>query len=117
MRLYAGRATLVLQGLHRIWPPLIDLARRGSADVLPMIAKGGKHYDYLAVGAGFAGSVMAERLAAGSGKRVLVVDRRPHIAGNAYDHHDEAGILIHRYGPHIFHTNSQDIVDYLSTTY
>jgi UDP-galactopyranose mutase len=72
------------------------------------------HYDYLVVGAGFAGSVMAERLAAGGGKRVLIIDRRPHIGGNAYDHHDEAGILIHRYGPHIFHTNSQEIVDYLS---
>jgi UDP-galactopyranose mutase len=66
------------------------------------------------VGAGFAGSVLAERLAAGLGKRVLVVDRRPHIGGNAYDYHDEAGILIHRYGPHIFHTNSKRIVDYLS---
>jgi len=71
-------------------------------------------FDYLIVGAGFAGSVLAERLAAGLGKRVLVVDRRPHIGGNAYDFHDEAGVLIHRYGPHIFHTNSQRIVDYLS---
>ena len=72
------------------------------------------HYDYLIVGAGFAGAIMAERLAADAGKRVLVIDRRPHIAGNAFDHLDEAGILIHQYGPHIFHTNSQDIVDYLS---
>lgn len=71
-------------------------------------------FDYLIVGAGFAGSVMAERLANGLNKRVLVVDKRPHIAGNAYDYHDEAGVLIHRYGPHIFHTNSQRIVDYLS---
>lgn len=71
-------------------------------------------FDYLIVGCGFAGSVIAERLAAGLNKRVLVVDRRPHIGGNAYDFHDEAGILIHRYGPHIFHTNSQRIVDYLS---
>ncbi|WP_208733646.1 UDP-galactopyranose mutase [Pseudomonas duriflava] len=71
-------------------------------------------FDYLIVGAGFAGSVLAERLAAGLGKRVLIVDRRPHIGGNAYDHYDEAGVLIHRYGPHIFHTNSQRIVDYLS---
>ncbi len=74
----------------------------------------GKGFDYLIVGAGFAGSVLAERLAAGLNKRVLVVDRRPHIGGNAYDFHDDAGILIHRYGPHIFHTNSQRIVDYLS---
>ena len=73
-----------------------------------------KGFDYLIVGAGFAGSVLAERLAAGLGKRVLVVDRRPHIGGNAYDYHDEAGVLIHRYGPHIFHTNAQRIVDYLS---
>ncbi|UCJ15471.1 UDP-galactopyranose mutase [Pseudomonas sp. MM211] len=71
-------------------------------------------FDYLIVGAGFAGSVLAERLAAGLGKRVLVVDRRSHIGGNAYDHYDEAGVLVHRYGPHIFHTNAQRIVDYLS---
>lgn len=72
------------------------------------------HYDVLVVGAGFAGSVMAERIAAGSGRSVLVIDKRPHIAGNAYDHRDAAGILVHRYGPHIFHTNSRDILDYLS---
>ena len=72
------------------------------------------HYDYLVVGAGFAGSVLAERLASGSGKKVLVIDRRPHIAGNAYDLHDDAGVLIHQYGPHIFHTNSDEIVRYLS---
>lgn len=71
-------------------------------------------FDYLIVGAGFAGSVLAERLAAGLNKRVLLIDRRSHIGGNAYDHHDEAGVLIHRYGPHIFHTNAQRIVDYLS---
>ncbi|HLV17302.1 MAG TPA: UDP-galactopyranose mutase [Pseudomonas sp.] len=71
-------------------------------------------YDYLIVGAGFAGSVLAERLAAGLGRQVLVVDRRDHIGGNAYDHLDESGVLVHRYGPHIFHTNAQRIVDYLS---
>src|SRR5690606_33577858 len=71
-------------------------------------------FDYLIVGAGFAGSVLAERLAAGLNKRVLVVDRRAHIGGNAYDEYNEAGVLIHRYGPHIFHTNAQRIVDYLS---
>jgi UDP-galactopyranose mutase len=70
-------------------------------------------FDYLVVGAGFAGSVLAERLADG-GKRVLVVDRRSHIAGNAYDHYDDAGLLVHRYGPHIFHTNSRKVWDYLS---
>ncbi|WP_345463317.1 UDP-galactopyranose mutase [Deinococcus carri] len=70
-------------------------------------------FDYLIVGAGFAGSVLAERLAS-DGKRVLIVDRRPHIAGNAYDRYDDAGILIHPYGPHIFHTNSREVFDYLS---
>lgn len=71
-------------------------------------------YDYLIVGAGFAGSVLAERLARGSNKKVLIVDKRPHIAGNAYDCYNDAGLLIHRYGPHIFHTNSAEIFNYLS---
>ena len=71
-------------------------------------------FDYLIVGAGFAGSVLAERLAAGSNKKVLICDRRPHIGGNAYDHYTEAGILVHKYGPHIFHTNSSEVFDYLS---
>jgi UDP-galactopyranose mutase len=70
-------------------------------------------HDVLVVGAGFAGSVLAERLAS-AGRSVLVIDRRPHIGGNAYDETNEAGILVHRYGPHIFHTNSDRIVDYLS---
>src|SRR5438552_18497285 len=71
-------------------------------------------YDFLIVGAGFAGSVLAERLARRANKRVLLVDRRNHIGGNAYDHYNEAGILVHRYGPHIFHTNSRDVFEYLS---
>ena len=71
-------------------------------------------FDYLVVGAGFAGSVLAERLARGSGQKVLIVDKRPHLGGNAYDHYDEHGILIHKYGPHIFHTNSRDVFEYLS---
>ena len=71
-------------------------------------------YDYLIVGAGFAGSVMAERLASQLDKKILVVEKRNHIAGNAYDEYDEQGILIHRYGPHIFHTNSKEVFDYLS---
>ena len=71
-------------------------------------------YDYLVVGAGFAGAVLAERLANGLGKRVLVVDKRSHIAGNAYDYYNEDGILVHLYGPHIFHTASQKVFDYLS---
>ncbi|HVG10162.1 MAG TPA: UDP-galactopyranose mutase [Thermoanaerobaculia bacterium] len=71
-------------------------------------------FDYLIVGAGYAGSVLAERLARGAGKKVLLVDRRPHIGGNAYDHYNDAGILIHKYGPHIFHTNSKEVFEYLS---
>lgn len=71
-------------------------------------------FDWLIVGAGFAGSVLAERIASQRGESVLLIDRRSHIGGNAYDWHDEAGILVHRYGPHIFHTNGQQIVDYLS---
>jgi UDP-galactopyranose mutase len=71
-------------------------------------------FDYLVVGAGFAGATIAERLAAHAGKSVLICDKRPHIGGNAYDHYDEAGILVHKYGPHIFHTNSRDVYEYLS---
>jgi UDP-galactopyranose mutase len=70
--------------------------------------------DVLVVGAGFAGSILAERLARGCGKRVLVVDRRDHIGGNAYDYVDEYGVLVHKYGPHIFHTNAPKVVEYLS---
>jgi UDP-galactopyranose mutase len=71
-------------------------------------------FDYLIVGAGFAGAVIAERLAAGENKRVLICDKRPHVGGNAYDHYNDDGILVHRYGPHIFHTNSKEVYDYLS---
>lgn len=71
-------------------------------------------YDTLIVGAGFAGSTLAERLASQGGHRVLVLDRRMHVGGNAYDERDAHGILVHRYGPHIFHTNSQDVFAYLS---
>jgi UDP-galactopyranose mutase len=71
-------------------------------------------FDYLIVGAGFAGSVLAERLARNENKKVLLIDRRAHIGGNAFDCHNEHGILIHKYGPHIFHTNSADIFNYLS---
>ncbi len=72
------------------------------------------YYNFLIVGAGYAGSVLAERLAKDGGKKVLLCDRRPHIGGNAYDCYDDAGLLIHKYGPHIFHTNSQEVFDYLS---
>src|ERR1044071_3521317 len=71
-------------------------------------------FDYLIVGAGFAGSVLAERLANGANKRVLICDVRPHIGGNAYDHYNDDGLLINKYGPHIFHTNSKEVFDYLS---
>ena len=71
-------------------------------------------FDWLIVGAGFAGAVLAERLAHVRGERVLVVDRRDHVGGNAYDHLDEAGVLVHRYGPHIFHTNSEAVFSHLS---
>jgi len=70
-------------------------------------------FDYLVVGAGFSGSVIAERLAT-QGKKVLVVDKRNHIGGNAYDHYDDHGVLVHKYGPHIFHTNSREVFEYLS---
>ncbi len=71
-------------------------------------------YDYLIVGAGFAGAVTAERLASQLDKKVLIVEKRNHIGGNAFDELDEHGILIHRYGPHIFHTNNKIVFDYLS---
>lgn len=70
-------------------------------------------FDYLIVGAGFAGSVLAERLANGSNKKVLICDTRSHIGGNAFDFYNDDGILIHKYGPHIFHTNSEDVFNYL----
>lgn len=71
-------------------------------------------FDFLVVGAGFAGSVIAERLASQSQMKVLIVDKRPHIGGNAYDCYNDDGLLIHKYGPHIFHTNSQEVFQYLS---
>src|SRR5215212_10244276 len=71
-------------------------------------------FDYLIVGAGFAGSVLAERLASQSDQKVLLVEKRNHIGGNAYDCYDDSGVLIHKYGPHIFHTNSSEVFEYLS---
>ena len=86
-----------------------------AAPPAPFVAtKSRKKYDYLIVGAGFAGSVLAERLASQHGAHILLIDRRPHVGGNAYDRLDRAGLLIHQYGPHIFHTNSDEIVAYLS---
>ncbi|MBV9539476.1 MAG: NAD(P)-binding protein, partial [Acidisphaera sp.] len=71
-------------------------------------------YDWLVVGAGFAGAVLAERIARVRNETVLVIERRPHIGGNAHDCTDDAGVLIHKYGPHIFHTNAPAVVQYLS---
>lgn len=70
-------------------------------------------FDYLIVGAGFSGSTLAERLASQLNKKVLLVDKRNHIGGNAYDRYDDSGVLIHQYGPHIFHTNARQVFDYL----
>jgi UDP-galactopyranose mutase len=70
-------------------------------------------FDYLIVGAGFAGAVLAERLASSTGAKVLLVDKRNHIGGNTYDYYNKDGILVHKYGPHIFHTNSREVYDYL----
>ena len=71
-------------------------------------------YDALIIGAGFAGAVCARELAERGDMRVLVLERRDHIGGNAYDCLDQSGILIHQYGPHIFHTNDRRVYDYLS---
>lgn len=71
-------------------------------------------FDVIIIGAGFAGTVMAERLASGQGKNVLVVERRSHIGGNCHDRRDENGILIHTYGPHLFHTDDVEVWEYLS---
>ena len=71
-------------------------------------------FDYIIVGAGYAGSVMAERIATQLNKKVLIIEKRNHIAGNCFDFKDENNILIHKYGPHLFHTNNQKVFDYLS---
>lgn len=71
-------------------------------------------YDYLIVGCGYAGAILAERIATQLNKKVLIVEQRNHIAGNAYDYYDEYGILVHKYGPHLFHTSSKKSWEYLS---
>lgn len=70
--------------------------------------------DYIVIGSGFAGAVLAERMASQLNKKVLVIERRNHIAGNCYDYRDANNILVHKYGPHLFHTNHKDVVEYLS---
>ena len=71
-------------------------------------------FDTIIIGAGFAGSVLAERLATQQQKRVLIIDKRRHIGGNCHDYVDDHGILIHQYGPHLFHTNNKAVFNYLS---
>src|SRR4051794_27122737 len=99
---------------ERTWSEMQELIDGVVATRRPARRRRPRPFDYMVVGAGFAGSVLAERLASVADKRVLVVDRRNHVGGNAYDHHDDAGVLVHKYGPHIFHTNSREVFDYLS---
>jgi UDP-galactopyranose mutase len=105
-------ATISWDGIQHRMASLLEEAE-GKRLPGPATLRGASLADDLIVGAGFAGSVIAERLAR-AGRRVTVIDRRPHIAGNAYDEVDDAGILVHRYGPHIFHTNSDMVLNYLS---
>ncbi len=81
-----------------------------SAGKIPELSS----YDAIVIGAGFAGSVVARELAQRSGKKVAIVESRDHVGGNAYDKYDDAGVLIHAYGPHIFHTNDARAYEYLS---
>jgi UDP-galactopyranose mutase len=71
-------------------------------------------FDYIIVGAGFAGSVTAERIANKLNKKVLIIEKRNHIGGNCYDEKDENNIIIHKYGPHLFHTDNKKVFNYLS---
>jgi UDP-galactopyranose mutase len=71
-------------------------------------------FQAIVVGAGLSGAVMAERMASQLGWKVLVLEQRPHLGGNCYDEYDAAGVLVHRYGPHLFHTDKQHVWDYLS---
>lgn len=71
-------------------------------------------FDFIIVGSGFAGSVIAERIANVLNKKVLIIEKRNHIGGNCYDYKDKNGIIVHKYGPHLFHTNDKEVFDYLS---
>jgi UDP-galactopyranose mutase len=104
--------TKVVEGARASVTETVLAFRPAAPSVRP--ASRSKPYDYLIVGAGYAGSVLAERLASQLNKRILLIDRRMHVGGNAYDEKDAAGVLMHRYGPHLFHTNSEDIARYLS---
>jgi UDP-galactopyranose mutase len=103
----------------KTWSQMMQLvtaklaAKAQSKLNVSLSAKKAATFDYLIVGAGFAGAVLAERLATRAGKKVLIIDKRNHIGGNAYDFYNQDGILIHKYGPHIFHTNSKEVFDYL----
>lgn len=70
-------------------------------------------YDYIIVGAGLSGGVLARKLAEEYNKKILIVERRNHIAGNMYDYNDDHGIKVQKYGPHVFHTNFQDVYDFI----
>ena len=72
------------------------------------------NYKYLIVGCGISGAVIAERIANILQEKVLIIDKRQHIAGNIYDYTDANGISVHKYGPHAFHTNNKSVWDYLS---
>ncbi|WP_211876927.1 UDP-galactopyranose mutase [Plastoroseomonas hellenica] len=106
-------ASMSWDGIQRSMRELLGRVERRALQAPVAMTTPAAMADCLVVGAGFAGAVVAERLAS-AGRKVLIVDRRSHIGGNAFDEHDVAGILIHRYGPHIFHTNSDDVLGYLS---
>ena len=101
-----------MQGSNRDPTTMPDL--RALPHPPTLSATGGAGFDTLVVGAGFAGCVLAERLASQNGQRVLVNDKPPHIGGKAYERHEDAGVLVHAYGPHIVHTHSADVFASLS---
>lgn len=111
-RLLARAATASSQSIAPGTEAVHALARQNVTRTVTSLRQ--NSFDYLVVGAGFAGSVLAERLATTMDKRILLIDKRDHVGGNTFDYFDQAGILVHRYGPHIFHTNSAEVMEYLS---